>query len=221
MSLPAGRAQRLFAEIMPGLSDGLFAVFNCFGGTSGNTRHAVRALISPNRLSVCCFDIIQRTALLTLPASGALIGYPESLCADHHGIHDGIEHFGPHGLAGLLLGKRLVIPNYKRHFLCAHCLCGHFSGGFLHYDRHHHSYFCHGAHQGNRHSSRAGRIQAQHLSGVQCRDLYHRLLRGPVGDWRVSAGAFPHQCHHHPGFGPVQSALLLGLVSVVITILVA
>lgn len=62
-------------------------------------------ILAPRWLSAYQFHVVQRAARFALAAAGAPVSHPEALRADHHGIHDRIEHLGHHRFTGLFLGK--------------------------------------------------------------------------------------------------------------------
>ena len=66
----------------PGLAQALFAVLNGFRGTATDTRHAVGAVATPDRLAAFERDIVRRAEPGTLTAAGAGIAGRKGICFD-------------------------------------------------------------------------------------------------------------------------------------------
>ena len=58
-------------KVIPGLAFALFAVLDGLFRAVADARHAVGAVLAPNRLAVFERDVVHRTALHALPAADA------------------------------------------------------------------------------------------------------------------------------------------------------
>ena len=83
-------------------------------------------------------------------------------------------------LVGTLMSSVTDIVNIIS--LCAGGFCSDFPCGFFHYDRCYHVYQCSGEEKRNWYSKSDWCFQAQRVTGVQCGDVYYRILRRGNGD---------------------------------------
>ena len=95
-------------------------------------------------------------------------------------------------LVGTLMSSVTNIVNIISYVLVA---CSDFPCGFFHYDRCYHVYQCSGEEKRNWYSKSDWCFQAQRVTGVQCGDVYYRILRRCYGDWNYIASS--HSCEQH------------------------
>ena len=82
-------SQRL--KVIPRLTDALFAVLDCAGRTVADARHAVGAVLAPNRRTVFDCNVVHRTALRALPAADAGVRYGKGVRFDEEFVENRID----------------------------------------------------------------------------------------------------------------------------------
>ena len=78
-------------EMISGLAPTLFTVLNGFRGTAADARHAVGAVVAPDRLAVLNRDVVRRAEPCTLTAASAGIAGRKGICFDEESIEDWIH----------------------------------------------------------------------------------------------------------------------------------
>ena len=77
--------------MIPRLANALFAVLDRADRTVADARHAVGAVLAPNRLAVFQRDVVHRTALRALPAADAGVRDSKSIRFDAEFIENGVD----------------------------------------------------------------------------------------------------------------------------------
>lgn len=105
----------MFSEAVARFSDALFAVFDHPGRTTADTRHAVRAFLSPHGFPGCEPDVVQRAVPDTLPAADAGISDPEGVGFDKEPVERRIDRTAHEAVVKIVprRGKGLIRPDAR------------------------------------------------------------------------------------------------------------
>ena len=93
-------------EMISGLAPTLFTVLNGFRGTAADARHAVGAVVAPDRLAVLNRDVVRWAELGTLTAAGAGITGYKGICFDEERIEDWIHRAAHEAVIKVIAGLR-------------------------------------------------------------------------------------------------------------------
>ena len=93
-------------EMISGLAPTLFTVLNGFRGTEADARHAVGAVVAPDRLAVLNRDVVRRAEPCTLTAASAGIAGRKGICFDEESIEDWIHRATHEAVVEIIAGRR-------------------------------------------------------------------------------------------------------------------